>query len=168
MFDRHGVNGNAEVLPPGHGRILGAVAALARVREFDVEKTIDALGIQLGQIGGTMQVHEEGSPLLGMQLGFCTRSAVMSSDMAVAGISGARRILEGDYGYFALFEGGSDIERICGSRRGLADAVFRTNRFQAVARHGVIDGILTLRERHAIEASDVAPFAHLSLHSFIN
>lgn len=143
---------------PATAGSFGAVAALARVREFDVEKTIDALGIQLGQIGGTMQVHEEGSPLLGMQLGFCTRSAVMSSDMAVAGISGARRILEGDYGYFALFEGGSDIEngfaglgedwRICG----VSHKPFPSGR----ATHGVIDGILTLRERHAIEASDVA------------
>ena len=136
MFDRHGVNGNAEFFRPATAGSFGAVAALARVREFDVEKTIDALGIQLGQIGGTMQVHEEGSPLLGMQLD-SVRSAVMSSDMAVAGISGALA------GYWKAITDTSRCLKVAPisktdlrSRRGLAEfAVFRTNLFQAVARH---------------------------------
>ncbi len=143
---------------PATAGSFGAVAALARVGKFNIERSIDAFGVQLGQIGGTMQVHEEGSPLLGMQLGFCTRSAVMSYDLAKAGISGARKVLEGDYGYYALFEGGSDIDcgftglgevwRICG----VSHKPFPSGR----ATHGVIDGLLTLRERHNIEASDVA------------
>ena len=143
---------------PATAGSFGAVAALARVGKFNIERSIDAFGVQLGQIGGTMQVHEEGSPLLGMQLGFCTRSAVMSYDLAKAGISGAKKVLEGDYGYYALFEGGSDIDcgftglgevwRICG----VSHKPFPSGR----ATHGVIDGLLTLRERHNIVASDVA------------
>jgi len=143
---------------PATAGSFGAVAALARVGRFDAEKTVGAFGIQLGQIGGTMQVHEEGSPLLGMQLGFCTRAAVMSYDMALAGISGARKVLEGDYGYYALFEGGADIEngfaalgeqwRVCG----VSHKPFPSGR----ATHGIIDGLLTLRERHNIEAAAVA------------
>ncbi len=143
---------------PATAGSFGAVAALARVGKFNIERSIDAFGVQLGQIGGTMQVHEEGSPLLGMQLGFCTRSAVMSYDLAKAGISGARKVLEGDYGYYALFEGGSDID--CGFRGlgevwricGVSHKPFPSGR----ATHGVIDGLLTLRERHNIVASDVA------------
>ena len=143
---------------PATAGSFGAVAALARVGKFNIERSINAFGIQLGQIGGTMQVHEEGSSLLGMQLGFCTRSAVMSYDLAKAGISGARKVLEGNYGYYALFEGGSDIGRgfsglgeawrICG----VSHKPFPSGR----ATHGVIDGILTLRNRYNIEASDVA------------
>lgn len=143
---------------PATAGSFGAVAALARVGKFSIKRSIDAFGVQLGQIGGTMQVHEEGSPLLGMQLGFCTRSAVMSYDLAKAGISGARKVLEGEYGYYALFEGSSDIEygfkglgeawRICG----VSHKPFPSGR----ATHGVIDGLLTLRERHNIEVSDVA------------
>ena len=142
---------------PATAGSFGAVAALSRIGSFNIDETIAAFGIQLGQIGGTMQVHEEGLPLLGMQLGFCTRSAVMSYDLAAAGVAGARNVLEGDYGYYALFEGGADIQtgfsglgeswRICG----LSHKPFPSGR----ATHGIIDGILTLRERHNIEASQV-------------
>lgn len=143
---------------PATGGSFGAVAALCKARGFDREKMIAAFGILLGQIGGTMQAHEEGSPLLGMQLGFCTRAAVTACDMAAMGMTGPRRVLEGDFGFYALFEGGSDI---AAGFAGLGEdwritdvshKPFPSGR----ATHGVIDGVLLLRERHGIAASDVA------------
>ncbi len=142
---------------PATAGSFGAVAALGKLAGFDRERLIAALGLQLGQIGGTMQAHEEGSPLLGMQLGFCTRSAITSFDLAARGLSGPRNVLEGRHGYYALFEGGYDLTavfeglgrdwRICG----VSHKPFPSGR----ATHGAIDGLLKLREAHQIEAAKI-------------
>jgi len=52
-----------------------------------------------------MQAHTEGSPLLGMQIGFGARNAILACDMAAGGLAAPERILEGPFGYFSLFEG---------------------------------------------------------------
>ena len=154
---------------PATAGSFGAAAALGKLAGFDRERLIAVLGLQLGQIGGTMQAHEEGSPLLGMQLGFCTRSAVTSFDLASRGMSGSRGVLEGRHGYYALFEGGYDAAaafeglgrewRICG----VSHKPFPSGR----ATHGAIDGLLHLREVHHIEAAmvervrvEVPPLVH--------
>ena len=154
---------------PATAGSFGAVAALGKLAGFDRDRLIAALGLQLGQIGGTMQAHEEGSPLLGMQLGFCTRSAVTSFDLAAQGLSGPRGVLEGSHGYYALFEGGYEVSRaleglgrdwrICG----VSHKPFPSGR----ATHGAIDGLLQLREAHDIKAPmvehvrvEVPPLVH--------
>jgi aconitate decarboxylase len=142
---------------PATAGSFGAVAALGKAYGLNANELISSFGIQLGQIGGTMQAHEEGSPLLGMQLGFCTRAAVTSHDLAAKGLNGSRNVLEGNYGYYALFEGGADIEAgLAGLGtdwrvRGISHKPFPSGR----ATHGVIDGLLTLRAEHGIEAGDV-------------
>lgn len=142
---------------PATAGSFGAVAALGKAYGLGTDQLISSFGIQLGQIGGTMQAHEEGSPLLGMQLGFCTRAAVTSHDLASNGLIGSRNVLEGHYGYYAMFEGGSDIETGFSSLgvdwrvNGISHKPFPSGR----ATHGVIDGLLTLRAEHGIEAVDV-------------
>ena len=142
---------------PATAGSFGAVAALGKLAGFDRERLIAAFGILLGQIGGTMQAHEEGSPLLGMQLGFCTRAAVTAFDLARAGVPGTRGVLEGGHGYYALFEGGSDIaaalEGLGEDWRvaGISHKPFPSGR----ATHGVVDGLLTLRAAHGFAAEDV-------------
>ena len=142
---------------PATAGSFGAVAGLAKAYNFEVKRLVSAFGIQLGQIGGTMQAHEEGTPLLGLQMGFCTRNAIVSFDLARAGIVGSSRVLEGDYGYYALFEGGSNIDaaltglgeiwRVCD----ISHKPFPCGR----ATHGVIDGLLQLRSGNAIEFTEV-------------
>jgi aconitate decarboxylase len=142
---------------PATAGSMGAVAALGKAYGLGTDELISSFGIQLGQISGTMQAHEEGSPLLGMQLGFCTRAAVTSHDLAIRGLVGSRNVLEGNYGYYALFEGGADIETglaglgVDWRVQGISHKPFPSGR----ATHGVIDGLLTLRAEHGIEAKNV-------------
>lgn len=142
---------------PATAGSMGAVAALGKAYGLGADELISSFGIQLGQIGGTMQAHEEGSPLLGMQLGFCTRAAITSHDLAIRGLNGSREVLEGNYGYYALFEGGADIETCLAGLgvdwrvQGISHKPFPSGR----ATHGVIDGLLTLRAEHGIEARNV-------------
>jgi aconitate decarboxylase len=63
---------------------FGATAAVARLAGFDVETLSHAFGIQYGQTSGTMQAHLKGSVVLPMQIGFNSRAALQSCDMASA------------------------------------------------------------------------------------
>lgn len=92
---------------------FGATAATARLEGLDLNDVKDALGIMYGQTSGTLQPHEEGSPVLGLQTGFNARGALSAVDLAAAGFAGPHDILDGPYGYFRMFEGGLfDLDQI--------------------------------------------------------
>lgn len=84
---------------------FGATAAVAKLRHFNNTKLHNALGIYYGQAGGNMQAHIEGSVLLGLQVGFGARNALVACDFAEMGIEGPKDFLTGKYGYFNLMEG---------------------------------------------------------------
>lgn len=138
---------------------FGAVAAIANLADFDVETTINALGIQYGQTSGTMQPHVEGVPLLGLQVGFNARAAVMSVDLAETGFVGPRDFITGPHGYLALFEMGQcDIESFLPTLgrewqiERMAHKPFASGRLT----HGGVDALRQLRETHGFGPDDVA------------
>ena len=57
---------------------FGAAAAIGRLAGFDAATLVNAFGAVLGQLSGTMQAHAEGSPMLGMQVGFGARNAIVA------------------------------------------------------------------------------------------
>ncbi len=89
---------------------FGATAVAAKLRGFSAEYIAAALGIMYGQTSGTMQTHVEGSPLLGVQVGFNARGALCAVDLAAAEIDGPRNIITGPWGYLPLFEGEHTID----------------------------------------------------------
>jgi 2-methylcitrate dehydratase PrpD len=146
---------------PATAGAFGAVAALAKLAGFDADRLINAWGIVYGQIGGTMQSHVEGKPLLPMQIGFCARAALEAIDLAAAGLEGPRDLFEGKYGYFRLFEGEWDLAplwRDLGRRWRIAELSHKP--FPAGrATHGGLDGILQLQAAHGFSADKVASVA---------
>ncbi len=96
--------------------------------------------------------------LLATQIGFNARNAVMACDLAAAGFSGPKNILDGEFGYFTLFEKGGDTPSLraqLAERRYLEEVAhkpFPSGR----ANHGILDGCLTLQREHQINASDIA------------
>jgi aconitate decarboxylase len=137
---------------------FGATAAIAQLAHFDVDTLCHAFGIQYGQTSGTMQPHVEGSLVLPMQVGFNTRAAVQSCDIAAAGLSGPRDVFEGQFGYMPLYEGTWDLqpawENLGGPRRvsELSHKPYPAGR----ATHGGIEGIMALRAQRPFSADDVA------------
>ncbi|WP_170314699.1 MmgE/PrpD family protein [Aquibium carbonis] len=141
---------------------FGAVAALGKLEGMDVETIIRAIGNQYGQTSGTLQPHVEGSPMLGMQVGFNSRAAIASLDFAREGILGPSDVLTGRYGYFRLFENDEfDVEH---GRREL-EASFQIERMShkpfpsGRLTHGAIDGLHRLQKTHGFSADDVAAIA---------
>jgi aconitate decarboxylase len=154
-----GVASNAPLrfFRPATAGAFGAVAAVGRVLGFDADRMRHAMGIALAQIGGTMQAHVEGSPVLAMQVGFNSRNAVVAADLAAAGVPGPADVLEGPYGYFNLFEGDFDVQPVVDSLgkvfriEEVAHKPFPTGR----ATHGVVDACLQLRSENALEVADI-------------
>lgn len=151
--------GAMQFFRPATAGAFGAVAALGKLAGFDADTLVSAFGIVYGHISGTLQPHVEGSPLLGLQIGFNARGALTAVDLAARGFVGPREVLEGRYGYFKLFEGGSydlgpvldDLGRAWRIAE-LSHKPFPTGRLT----HGIVDGLLQLRARHGFAARDVA------------
>lgn len=136
---------------------LGATAGMCAMLGIKGEVLANALGIAYSQISGTMQAHVEGSPMLAMQIGLNSRAAVQAVDLARAGFSGPKDILEGPFGYLNLFEDEYDLsvmERSLGKNfqiEQVSHKPFPTGR----AAHGTVDGILSLQLQHHFTAEDI-------------
>ncbi len=92
---------------PAIAGVMGAAVAVARI---DGAPVADALGLAYSSAAGTMQAHVEGSETLPFQIANAARAAMMASDLAGQGFGGPRDMLEGPFGYLALFEEG-DLTR---------------------------------------------------------
>lgn len=140
---------------------FGAAAAIASLAGYDAETTANTLGIQYSQTSGTMQAHVEGSPCLGLQVGFASRAGIVSADLAAAGFTGPRDILTGRHGYFRLFE--ADRFEIDGE----IDRIGREFQIEEMAHkpfpsgrltHGAVHALMLLQERLGFAAEDVRAF----------
>jgi 2-methylcitrate dehydratase PrpD len=137
---------------------FGAVAALGKLEGFDIPTLKSAFGGMYGQTSGTLQAHAEGSPLLGLQIGFNARGALSAIDLAASGFRGPHDVLTGQYGYFRLFEQDSfdvverwrDLGRVFQMTR-LSHKPFPSGRLT----HGVVDALRQLKARHAFSSDDV-------------
>ncbi len=142
---------------PGTAGAFAGVSGIAKVRGFDRETLINAYSIAYAQICGTMQSHTEGSMLLGMQIAFNARNAVVACDMAAAGLQGPKDILEGEFGYFRLIEAENDLASVL-------EVVGKVWRVSEVAHkpfpsgratHGAIDALSQLLRAYEFAAKDV-------------
>ncbi|NMP16956.1 MmgE/PrpD family protein [Thalassotalea sp. Y01] len=136
---------------------LGATAGICTMLGIKGIELKNALGIAYSQISGTMQSHVEGSPMLAMQIGFNSQSAVMAVDMARAGFSGPHDILEGPFGYYRLFEDDyalDDFYQKLGHQyqiEQVSHKPFPTGR----AAHGTVDALQSLQAEHGFSAADI-------------
>ncbi|WP_319496024.1 MmgE/PrpD family protein [uncultured Cohaesibacter sp.] len=138
---------------------FGAVAALANLQGFDQRQVMDAMGAQYAQACGTLQPHVEGSPMLGMQVGFNSAAAIRSVDLAKAGFRGPHDIMTGQYGYFRLFE--EDSEDLASflptlGREWQIDAMSHKPWPTGRLTHGAVDGLGQILAREGLTPADVA------------
>lgn len=138
---------------------FGAVAAIGKLAGFDALSLKNALGAQYSQTSGTLQPHVEGSPMLGMQVGFNARAAIVSTDLARAGFRGPHDILTGQYGYFKLFEQDDYQLEPFLSRLGadwqmeaMSHKPFPSGRLT----HATVDALGRLMRAHGFVARDIA------------
>ncbi len=91
-------------------KIFGAVAAVAKLLEFNEEELRNALGIAFGVASGELQGLREGAfSCLLASGGFSAINTIFSVLFAKRNVHGTRDIFDGQYGFFSAFE--SDVNK---------------------------------------------------------
>ena len=143
---------------PATAGTFGAAAAIGRLAGFDAATLVNAFGAVLGQLSGTMQAHTEGSPLLGMQVGFGARNAISPATWRRAASPRPRGCSRVPSGSFSLFEGEHALS-------GVLDQIGEVWRVTEVshkpfpsgrATHAVVDACLAFRERLGFDRDGAA------------
>lgn len=146
---------------PATAGVIGAALAVARIDGAPLD---DTLGLACASAAGTMQAHVEGLVTLPFQIANAARAAVTASDLARAGFPGPKDSLEGEFGYFRLFDTG-DLARYTRE----IGSVWRINEVSVKpfpsgrASHALVGAILELGLRvEDVEAIEifVPPLVH--------
>jgi len=90
--------------------VFGGTSACARLKGFDVEKTVRALAIAASHSAGLRENF--GTMMKPFQAGHATESGVVAADFASLGWTGAEQILEAQRGFFHAYGGGYDPNAI--------------------------------------------------------
>ena len=85
---------------------FGATVAAAKMMDLTFPQLIDALGIAYAQVSTTLQSNIDGALVKRMHPAFGVHAGIMSCQLAQKGITGARGVLEGRFGYMNLYERG--------------------------------------------------------------
>ncbi|MBN2438257.1 MAG: MmgE/PrpD family protein [Deltaproteobacteria bacterium] len=83
---------------------FGATAAVGKISELGEERLVHAFGIVYAQTAGNVQGLLDGALTKRMQPAFAAKNAIVSVELAKRGITGASHVLEGDMGFFRLYE----------------------------------------------------------------
>ena len=93
-------------------RIWGPTVAGAKLLGLNKLEMWDALGIAYSLVGGDLQRGPDGALSLRVEHGFTASNAIKSVLLSQRGITGAKNILQGVYGFYAAFEPKHDISLV--------------------------------------------------------
>jgi 2-methylcitrate dehydratase PrpD len=137
---------------------LGAAAMAGRIMGLDQEKMTNAIGIAYHQSAGNSQCVSDGALTKRMGPGLAAKGGITAALMAERGITGARNVLEGEYGMFYQYHGGDYDAKILTADLG--------KRFEGVNigdkpypccgfTHPFIDAVLSMKSKHNIEIGQI-------------
>ncbi|MEO6800719.1 MAG: MmgE/PrpD family protein, partial [Rhodanobacter sp.] len=98
--------------PTSTAGAFGAAAAAVSVFGLDAEATADALGTAGSRTGGLWQMRHEAVPTKSIHNAEAARSGWLAAQLAAAGVTGPRYILEGPQGLFAATAPDAQPERV--------------------------------------------------------
>jgi len=137
---------------------FGAAVAAAKTLELNEKKLLHALGVVYSQTSGNAQCLIDGALVKRMQPAFAAKAGVVSAFMSARGITGSRDFLEGQYGFFNLYEGGDyDGRRLLDRLGDRYEGMSLSMKPYPSCRmtHGSIDAALALKREYAIDAGSV-------------
>jgi 2-methylcitrate dehydratase PrpD len=89
--------------PTGVAIVFASTAAAARLLRLDETQTVHALGLAFNRCGGSFQSNIDGTLAVRVIQGWVALTGIECAQMALLGISGPSRFLEGVYGYPHLY-----------------------------------------------------------------
>ncbi|MDO8569161.1 MAG: MmgE/PrpD family protein [Dehalococcoidales bacterium] len=88
------------------GGYFGSAVAAGKIMGMDASGLHNAMGIAFTECAGTMQAVADRALVKRMIAGFAAKGGVLAAILAQEGITGARNIFEGQFGFFTLFFNG--------------------------------------------------------------
>jgi len=138
---------------------LGVAAGCGRLLGFDRERMADAFGLAYAQVHGNRQALVDGTLAKRIQPAFSASAGIQAAFLALRGVSGPRRLIDGAFGYPALYTDGQ-INTACVTGR--LGEFFETSNVSIKpypscrCSHPVIDAALRLRREHSVAPEDIA------------
>jgi 2-methylcitrate dehydratase PrpD len=138
---------------------IGAAAVSGKVLNFDEEKMVNAMGIAYHQSAGNGQCVKDAALTKRLGPGFAAKGGVTAALMAEKGITGARNILEGEMGLYAVyFQGRYDPEILTKDIGTFFEGVNVAIKPYPCCRgvHPSIDAALALAKDYGLAVEDIA------------
>jgi 2-methylcitrate dehydratase PrpD len=140
---------------------LGAAAAASRLLGLDADGVTHALGIAASAACGLKE--NLGSMVKPLHAGMAARNGVMAARLAKAGFIASAQTIEGPQGYLAAMDSQKpaaallDAVADLGSRWEVLDTGVTVKLYPScAATHPPLDAVLTLKQRHALNADNIA------------
>ncbi|WP_051518363.1 MmgE/PrpD family protein [Intrasporangium chromatireducens] len=139
--------------------VIGGALGVGVLRGLSFDDLHHALGIAASHAGGLFAFLGKSAEVKRVHPGKAARDAVTSVDLAIAGITGPRSILETAHGYIDAFaQDGFNAETLLGGvgeRWVVLDSYVKP--YPSCRHlHGPIDAVLALRAEHGLRADEVA------------
>lgn len=138
---------------------IGGAAAVALLLGLDVEGVSHAMAIACSMGAGLIEANRTGGTIKRVHCGWAAHGAVISAQMAEAGITGPPTVFEGRFGFYeALSRSWHDADAIVGGlgeRWELLRTFYKpypSNHFT----HAGIDAAMAMRTEHGLDPRDVA------------
>lgn len=130
---------------------FGAAATAAKLYSLDEEETFHAIAIALSHCSGTTEYASTGGSIKRVHAGMAVRNGIEAAELARAGITGPRRYLIGDRGFYRMFVK-NEVDDTAASTFGLDEPLqLRQLKFKpyccCAATHGYIDALAAVRGR---------------------
>ena len=87
----------------GIANVFGTTVIAGKLLNLNESELINALGIALNQMGGTMQNLYDGAQTFKLPQGMAARNGIFSAELSKKGYNGVKDPLFSKYGYFALY-----------------------------------------------------------------
>ncbi len=158
--------GRANRIPPGVSGMnatfqyayFGSAGAAGKIMGLDEEKMIHAMGLAYSQASGNSQNLVEGTLATRFCQGLAAQGGVYSAIFAHRGITAAKDVLEGKFGYYPVYQRGEyDREQLIdglGQHFGVLNVTTKIYPC-CMHTHAAIEGILAIAEEFNLQSSDV-------------
>lgn len=146
--------------PPPIVAGLGAVMGVSNLLGLSAVQSRDALSLMLCQITMPGEIkHSQRTVIRAVREGFPAQAAVLSAQLARAGVAGFEMPLEGKSGFYALYAGSNyepaDLLDGLGERFWIEQLTFKPWP-SCRGTHPFIELALQLRQEHAIDPAQIA------------
>jgi 2-methylcitrate dehydratase PrpD len=144
---------------PGTTGTFGAAVACGKLLGFNVQQTINALGIAGSLSSGLVEFSRSGNGAMvkRLHMGRAAEGGILAANLAVAGFTGPSTVLEGECGFLKVFCNEWDISELTKELgRTWVTSRLSMKRFAChTAAHTPVQAILDLKQHEGLQASDV-------------